>query len=706
MGDTLSIGRGPGGLRTSRWAGRVALTECRARGGRFKPSRPGAETHRVQTPATVVVTDVARPADLARCVQQVRRSVPRGVEVVVVTAAPRRLPPALARAVRVVRVEDGTAFTTAVTAEAERDRLVVVARSDARVTGGWFAAVADRVAAAPDVPAALGGDDPHLLVFPALVRSTALERTAWEGVEGVGLVGGSGRPAPARTTTISASLIVKDEEEVIGACLTALEGVVDEVVVYDTGSTDRTVEIARAHGAQVHLGYWDDHFGDARNRALEHSTCEWVLHVDADEVLTGDGAALRARLAAESADLVRVVVVSTSWKDATEGFESRPIRLFRRERFRWTGALHEYVEPLPGVLGVTVAAEVADVRLLHSGYQRVTFSEKDKHTRNVEIARAATEGVPDGSPHAATVWSNYGRALTGAGRGDEALEAFAHLLHPGGNPTAVVSGARAAVGLLLDRRRFDDVDRWLEVMAQRGEAPGNLALVRARRRFAQGDHDGAAAELDGIAAGDRDLWGAPHDAAAVRRLRVRIARDRGATSEALDLLHRELAEHPEVVDLALLLGTSTDAGAGLGDLAARAPDVFVARSLREVFGLPAGLAMTWLEALHAARPGDVAVLAAGSVAAAAADITAALAWSVRAREAGHPQVCALRRYALAEHRHPVDAALAWALLADAFGEDDARQQLNAVTAAMGPADRATLAGHLTQLTPDLVEALA
>ena len=54
----------------------------------------------------------------------------------------------------------------------------------------------------------------------------------------------------------------------------------------------------------------------------------------------------------------------------------------------------------------------------------------------------------------------------------------------------------------------------------------------------------------------------------------------------------------------------------------------------------------------------------------------------------------------------MDAALAWALLADAFGEDDARQQLHAVTAAMGPADRATLAGHLTQLTPDLVEALA
>ncbi len=70
---------------------------------------------------------------------------------------------------------------------------------------------------------------------------------------------------------ISVCLIVKDEEEMLASCLESVADIADEIVVYDTGSTDGTVEIARAAGARVIEGYWDDSFARARNAALAHA---------------------------------------------------------------------------------------------------------------------------------------------------------------------------------------------------------------------------------------------------------------------------------------------------------------------------------------------------------------------------------------------------------------------------------------------------
>src|SRR4029453_16586622 len=95
---------------------------------------------------------------------------------------------------------------------------------------------------------------------------------------------------------LSACLIVKDEEDSLGACLASLVGVADEIVVYDTGSTGGTVEVARAAGATVVEGEWHDDFGRARNAALEHCTGTWILHVDADETVAAEPDALRREL--------------------------------------------------------------------------------------------------------------------------------------------------------------------------------------------------------------------------------------------------------------------------------------------------------------------------------------------------------------------------------------------------------------------------
>lgn len=102
--------------------------------------------------------------------------------------------------------------------------------------------------------------------------------------------------------TLSAVLIVKDEEEVLERCLSSVAWA-DEIVVYDTGSTDRTVEIARRFTETVVEGYWDEDFGAARNRALAHATSDWIMVVDADEVMVGDPESVLRRLAVGTANL-------------------------------------------------------------------------------------------------------------------------------------------------------------------------------------------------------------------------------------------------------------------------------------------------------------------------------------------------------------------------------------------------------------------
>ena len=87
---------------------------------------------------------------------------------------------------------------------------------------------------------------------------------------------------------IALSMIVKNAERTLHDCLESVRGVVDEIAIADTGSTDSTIEIARSHGASVIHIPWENDFAAARNRALEAVHADWVLALDADEVLDPD----------------------------------------------------------------------------------------------------------------------------------------------------------------------------------------------------------------------------------------------------------------------------------------------------------------------------------------------------------------------------------------------------------------------------------
>src|ERR1700761_7887631 len=100
-------------------------------------------------------------------------------------------------------------------------------------------------------------------------------------------------PDPSRKQLpvgISLCMIVKNEERFLAECLASVKDVVDEINIVDTGSTDRTVEIAREFGANVIFREWRGDFGWARNEALAMATRRWTLVLDADEELAPEAA--------------------------------------------------------------------------------------------------------------------------------------------------------------------------------------------------------------------------------------------------------------------------------------------------------------------------------------------------------------------------------------------------------------------------------
>ncbi len=185
------------------------------------------------------------------------------------------------------------------------------------------------------------------------------------------------------------------------ACLAAAAPAVDEIVVVDTGSSDATIEIARAHGARVIEHPWNGSFAEARNVSLDAATGDWLIYLDADEVLVeADTERLRA-LRGHSWREAFYLVETNHTGDLDDGtaVTHNALRMFRnRPEYRFTGRLHEQVaHAMPGDLAERF--EHTGVRVEHYGYLGVVRDAKEKSRRNIELLeRQAAEGRRDPVP--------------------------------------------------------------------------------------------------------------------------------------------------------------------------------------------------------------------------------------------------------------------------------------------------------------------
>lgn len=145
-------------------------------------------------------------------------------------------------------------------------------------------------------------------------------------------------------TEISLCMIVKNEEACLARCLSSVRGAVDEMVILDTGSTDRTKEIARGFTAHVYDYAWEDDFAAARNASFAYATKPFVMWLDADDVLARSE---REKLIALKARLDdRVDAVMCPYQIGEDGaFVFERERIVRRAAgFVFSGVVHEAME--------------------------------------------------------------------------------------------------------------------------------------------------------------------------------------------------------------------------------------------------------------------------------------------------------------------------------------------------------------------------
>jgi len=190
---------------------------------------------------------------------------------------------------------------------------------------------------------------------------------------------------------LSATLIVRNEELVLEACLSSLTGLADEIVVVDTGSTDRSEEIAARFGAKVFYFPWCDDFSAARNFAIEQACCPWLLYIDADERVR-----CANRNTIEAALSIPGAIAATVRFHPRSGFTAyRERRLYRRDpRLRFEGVVHETMLPAIERLIKAEAGCVVDCELTidHIGYDQ---PQTHKSERYLHLLTRAIEDSPD-----------------------------------------------------------------------------------------------------------------------------------------------------------------------------------------------------------------------------------------------------------------------------------------------------------------------
>jgi tetratricopeptide (TPR) repeat protein len=288
--------------------------------------------------------------------------------------------------------------------------------------------------------------------------------------------GPENRVPKKRMPTLALSMIVKNGEATLARCLESVRGIADEIVIADTGSTDRTDEIARQYGANVFSIFWENDFAKARNRSLAQVRSDWVLMMDADEMLDPDAASLMPEHIGAELPMGYTVIIRNYCHDVNSHLWDQPaqpnvnppefakdypaylehvnVRLFRRHPdVYYQGTVHETVGYRLFELGARV--DQATFLIHHFGFLESDEIRSGKSKFYRQLGRQKIQELPDNAlahyelgveesdhfhdykaalplfkracelnPRFGPGWLFYGKTLGRLGRFREALEAL------------------------------------------------------------------------------------------------------------------------------------------------------------------------------------------------------------------------------------------------------------------------------------------
>ncbi|WP_246073100.1 tetratricopeptide repeat-containing glycosyltransferase family 2 protein [Paenibacillus dokdonensis] len=182
--------------------------------------------------------------------------------------------------------------------------------------------------------------------------------------------------------TVSLVMIVKNEGSILKRCLESASKLVDEIIIVDTGSTDNTKEIAREFNAEVFDYTWNNDFSEARNYALDRSTSEWNLVLDADEYISNDCKDTIRLFIEQNQAIGRVKRIDKFQGQDGINYEQIYISRLFPASYRYSGKIHEQIKSdLPRL--------IVDVEVQHDGY-----FQQSKNERNIPILQSVLREHP------------------------------------------------------------------------------------------------------------------------------------------------------------------------------------------------------------------------------------------------------------------------------------------------------------------------
>lgn len=337
--------------------------------------------------------------------------------------------------------------------------------------------------------------------------------------------------------SLAVSMIVKDAEATLARCLNSVQEVATEIVIADTGSSDRGMEIARACGARVFSIPWENDFAKARNLSLARVTAEWVLMLDADEVLDPAAPALLPSHLLREGVMGYTVHIKNYlgnpnchlWDQRAQPNEDPPpfargypayvehvnVRLFRRRpEIYFEGRVHETVGYRILDLGMWI--DEASFTIHHLGFTDDEESQARKYIFYRDLGRAKVRDMPENAlahfelgveefehfhnyagaeeplrracelnPRLGVAWLFYGRALGHLNRAREGLTALEHA-EDAGAKMEMVFEARGDLHYNLGEFNLA-LESYERAAAPQNEAPllqskRGFTMVRAGRR--------------------------------------------------------------------------------------------------------------------------------------------------------------------------------------------------------------------------------
>ena len=174
--------------------------------------------------------------------------------------------------------------------------------------------------------------------------------------------------------TLSLCMIVRDEEKRLGRCLDSVKKLVDEIVIVDTGSKDKTIEVAKKYGAKIGYFEWCDDFAAARNKSIELATSDWILWLDADDILPEESHGPIQKAINHDKNQAYFFVLDDRGYEQVSCLQLRLFPNLPGVHFQMP--VHEQVAPSLESLGLQMVQ--TEIRVQHTGYTTPEVVEEKK----------------------------------------------------------------------------------------------------------------------------------------------------------------------------------------------------------------------------------------------------------------------------------------------------------------------------------------